>query len=148
MACTTMVTAYNKANEYCVLLIKRGPTQYKSGKWCFPGGFLDYGETLVECAQRELKEETGLVVPCGKFSLEYVHDIPEDRQNVVMIYHTYLQEKVEDIKLSDANSEQGEVTEYRWCPINQLEQVDWAFNLYSKFIPIAYKIFEYAELPF
>lgn len=30
------------------------------GKWCFPGGHLDTGETPMRAAHRELKEETGL----------------------------------------------------------------------------------------
>lgn len=31
-----------------------------AGLWCFPGGSLELGETLVECAVREVGEETGL----------------------------------------------------------------------------------------
>lgn len=42
----------------CVLLQKRGG----SGKWGFPGGAIELGETPEEAAIRELKEETGLDV--------------------------------------------------------------------------------------
>ena len=44
-----------------VLLIKRGRTPGK-GLYALPGGFVNQNETLQECALRELKEETGLVV--------------------------------------------------------------------------------------
>jgi len=42
-----------------VLLIKRGKEPYL-GHWSLPGGSHEYGETLEECARRELKEETNL----------------------------------------------------------------------------------------
>lgn len=42
-----------------ILLVKRAGGILESGKWGFPGGFLDQGETIMECAVRELKEETG-----------------------------------------------------------------------------------------
>ena len=31
------------------------------GKWGFPGGVQELGETVHECARRELREETGIV---------------------------------------------------------------------------------------
>ncbi|KAL0041635.1 hypothetical protein WJX79_010229 [Trebouxia sp. C0005] len=52
--------AHNKASAE-VLLIKRGKAPSK-GLWSFPGGSQELGETLVECAIRESKEETGLVL--------------------------------------------------------------------------------------
>lgn len=43
------------------LLIKRGHPPLQ-GEWSIPGGTLELGETLLEGAQRELREETGIEV--------------------------------------------------------------------------------------
>jgi 8-oxo-dGTP diphosphatase len=47
-------------NDTQVLLIKRGRGPC-SGYWALPGGKLHTGESLEECALRELHEETGIV---------------------------------------------------------------------------------------
>src|SRR5450755_2422165 len=60
----------NKAGE--VLLI------FRRGKWDLPKGKLDDGETLEECAVREVREETGLKqVKIGK--------------EINTTYHTYVE---------------------------------------------------------
>lgn len=35
------------------------------GKWGFPGGLIELGETVAEAALRELQEETGLIAEAG-----------------------------------------------------------------------------------
>ena len=42
-----------------ILLVQRAKPP-GAGKWGFPGGHLEMGETVQECAVRELREETGI----------------------------------------------------------------------------------------
>lgn len=43
-----------------VLLIKRSKDPQK-GQWSIPGGRVEFGETMVNAAKRELFEETGII---------------------------------------------------------------------------------------
>lgn len=45
-----------------ILLTRRRNTSYMDGWYSLPGGHMEENETLQECGERELKEETGLRV--------------------------------------------------------------------------------------
>lgn len=61
----------DSGNKLCLLLVKRGGHPYKD-HWALPGGFLQPGETIEECALREVQEETNVLpvslMPVGVFS--------------------------------------------------------------------------------
>ena len=48
-----------------IILIKRGKEPFR-GSWALPGGILEEGETIEQCAVREAKEETGVSVSLRK----------------------------------------------------------------------------------
>ena len=47
-----------------VLLVRRGAAP-ANGLWAIPGGALELGETLQEGAEREILEETGILIRAG-----------------------------------------------------------------------------------
>lgn len=63
------------------LLFGKRKNCYGEGTWALPGGHLEYGESLVECAQRELKEELG--IQGLEFKLITITDNIDDRGHYV-----------------------------------------------------------------
>lgn len=59
-------------NETGEVLLGLRQGSHGAGEWSFPGGHLEWGETVFETAVREVKEETGLSV--GKMELISVAD--------------------------------------------------------------------------
>jgi len=49
-----------------LLLVRRGPGQFGAGRWCFPCGFVEWGEDVAAAARREALEEAGVVVALGE----------------------------------------------------------------------------------
>jgi ADP-ribose pyrophosphatase len=67
-----------------ILLVLRGKPPAES-QWAIPGGCVELGETLQEAAQREILEETGIVIQAGK--PVYTFDAVERDKNGRIRFH-------------------------------------------------------------
>ncbi|MDZ7663253.1 NUDIX hydrolase [Thiohalophilus sp.] len=67
-----------------VLLVQRA-TAPNTGQWAIPGGKVRAGETLQQAAEREIKEETGVVIRAGE-PIFYFDVIERDAQGELR-YH-------------------------------------------------------------
>jgi 8-oxo-dGTP diphosphatase len=45
-----------------ILLLRRGGDVYASGQLCLPSGHLEHGESVIDAAVRETREETGITL--------------------------------------------------------------------------------------
>ncbi len=77
------VVARNKKGQ--LLLIKR-KAEPKKGFWALPGGFIDDGESAIQCALRELEEETGLKGIVKRFIKIYNHESKMYGYVIIIIY--------------------------------------------------------------
>jgi len=69
-----------------IVLLKRG-VEPAVGKWVFPGGYVDRGESVQEAAVRETKEESQLEVKLGP--LLNVYSYPRS-PNVIVVYTAHV----------------------------------------------------------
>lgn len=77
-----VVAATIVATEGGIVLLRRG-IEPALGKWVFPGGYVDRGESVTDAALREAKEESNLDVALEK--LLGVYSYPSS-PNIIIVY--------------------------------------------------------------
>jgi 8-oxo-dGTP diphosphatase len=111
-------------DEFDVLLIQRAQEPYK-GLYALPGGFVDIQETLEEAAQRELKEETGLVIPQLTQIQTFSAPDRDPRGRVISTCFGGLIPSSSQV-IPHAGSDAADIA---WFPLNNLPQLAFDHNL-------------------
>lgn len=105
-----------------LVLVKRG-AEPSLGKWSFPGGAVELGETVRDAAVREAKEECGLNVKLAEDTPLDAYDIIKLDDSGHLQYHYVMLQFL-------ANQKEGtlkptsDVTEARWVPLEEVEKYD------------------------
>lgn len=95
--------------------------QFRRGKWDLPKGKLDEGETLEECAVREVEEETGLKnIQLGKLIGVTTHFYKENEKDIEKETHWFTMKVAGDQKLVPQVEE--DILELRWVDKNDLDE--------------------------
>jgi len=93
---------------------------FRRGKWYLPKGKLDEGETIEECAVREVKEETGLLNVQITGTLPSTHHTYQQDGNKILKKSAWFNMFAEGNQHLTPQTEE-DITEIKWVPVTDLQ---------------------------
>lgn len=117
-----------------IFIAQRGPkAKNEIGKWEFPGGSVEWGETLEQAINREIDEEYGFIIETVELLSITDHILLEERQHWVSPgFICKFVSGTPEIKEPEKCSQIG------WFTIKEIEKMDLA-------MPTAHDIAEYKK---
>lgn len=102
-----------------ILLAKRGPkAKNEKGKWEFPGGSVEFGDTMKDTIIREMKEELGIEIELLDRLPVLDHILPEENQ------HWVTSGFIAKIKKGEPKIlEKEKCSEIKWYLLEELEKL-------------------------
>lgn len=129
--CTFVFKEINN-NVYALVERRGNGAADNKGKLCTSCGYLDFDETLKECAVRELKEECGFIASKDKLKFMGITSSPSENNQNVTIHYVYNAESNEDFDIKKAiGGEKDEVSEVKWLKIGHLIKNTLYVNIYD-----------------
>jgi len=106
-----------------VLMIKRGKPP-RAGSWSLPGGRQKLGETVRECALRELVQETGVEAEIGSL-VDVVDSMTRDQEGGLQYHYTLVDFRADWVAGEPRPG--GDAADARWFSRADLAGLDlWA----------------------
>jgi len=103
---------HSSITKWQVLLGKRkGPLG--TGMYSVPGGKVDFGETPVQAAIREVKEETGLDITNARFTGKVTNDyFPDQGKHYINLFYTATTDNPDAAHVPDSEKEKFDAWEW------------------------------------
>jgi 8-oxo-dGTP pyrophosphatase MutT (NUDIX family) len=112
---------------------------YRRGHWDLPKGKLDEGETIEECAVREVEEETGLAnILLGEVVGITIHHYNEKDIDIEKETHWYAMKIQGEQNLAPQLEE--DISELKWVSEHELQS--YLANTYPNIIEIVERYFD------
>ena len=99
-----------------ILVSSRPESKAAAGKWEFPGGKVEPGESYGECIKREMLEELGLEVIPLDVVFDIIHYYPAGA--IRLVFLRCLRKNG-----SEAVAKEGQ--EFRWIPLKKMRELDF-----------------------
>lgn len=112
----TVVAALIEKTEKILIARRTTGDQNVLGKWEFPGGKVQFGESEFTAIEREIKEELELTIKAEKFIINNIYEYPNKIVDLRLYKCTYISGMV---KLHDHS-------EYKWVEKEELLNYDLA----------------------
>lgn len=103
--------------ENKIALLRRENTGLKDGFLTLPSGHVERGETIVECAQRELMEESGIDSKIEDLKVVHIMYRPSST-NIYVDFYVETKEFIGE----GINTEPEKCSEFLWCDLDKLPE--------------------------
>ena len=103
-----------------IFIAKRMPIGKMGGKWEFPGGKVEPGETKEQALIRECQEELAITLSVGDIFMDVIHEYPDIVVHLTLFNATIAEGEPQKLEHNDIQwIMPSEIPNYEFCPADE-----------------------------
>ncbi len=117
---TPGVTVLIRSSEGKILIGKRVPQARYGNRWCLPGGYIEFEESFIEAAHREVLEETGVRIVMEGIVNVVSNHLDDVHHTLVIVLLATLAEGIPQAR--------DDLSELQWIDRERHQGIPYAFE--------------------